>query len=149
MNESTSTGLAQEFFQLIKQFPRLKISSSLQDGLTRGEYHLLVMLLANQDTASQTLSVNEISSRLQISPSGVTHLINPLEDAGYIQRLSDRSDRRIVRIGLTDKGAQIAHLFISEVCGNLDRLIEYLGEQDTRTFICLMAKTLQFFNGQP
>jgi len=140
--------ITQELFQLMKQLPRPKLKQSSVDGLTRSEYELLVMLVMSSNDGKQAFTVTEISNLLQVTPAGVTHLINPLEEAGYVERLPDPHDRRIVRIGLTDKGTQVAETLISEVQENLIGLVDHLGEEDSRTLIRLMSKAIDFFASQ-
>jgi DNA-binding MarR family transcriptional regulator len=148
MKEKISLALTHDLFQIMKQFPRPKLKQSAIDGLTRSEYELLVMLVMNLDGDKKALSVTEISSLLQITPAGVTHLINPLEGAGYIERLQDPNDRRIVLIGLTDKGTKVAEILISEVQENLIGLINHLGEEDSKTLIRLMSTAIEYFASQ-
>ena len=148
MKEKTTLALTQDLFQLMKQFPRPKLKQSSIDGLTRSEYELLVMLVMCFDSDRKAFTVTEISNLLQITPAGVTHLINPLEKTGYIERLQDPNDRRIVLIGLTDKGTQVAEALISEVQENLIGLVNHLGEEDSKTLIRLMSKAIEFFASQ-
>ena len=148
MKEKTSLALTCDLFQLMKQFPRPKLKQSSIDGLTRSEYELLVMLVMNHDKDKTALSVTELSNLLQITPAGVTHLINPLEETGYIERQQDPNDRRIVLIGLTDKGTQVAEALISEVQENLIGLVNHLGEEDSKTLIRLMSQAIEFFTSQ-
>ena len=145
MKEKTALALTRDFFQLMKQFPRPKLKQSSIDGLTRSEYELLVMLVMSLDGDKKAFTVTEISNLLQITPAGVTHLINPLEGKGYIARLHDSNDRRIVRIGLTGEGAKAAEALISEVQENLIGMVNYLGEEDSKTLIRLMSKAIEFF----
>ena len=144
MMTKASLDLTHELFQLMKQFPRPKLKQSSIDGLTRSEYELLVMLVMNLDDEITALTVTEISNLLQITPAGVTHLINPLEGAGYIERRQDPRDRRIVRIGLTDRGTAVAEALICEVQEKLIGLVDYLGEEDSKVFIHLMSKAIDF-----
>ena len=148
MKEKTSLALTCDLFQLMKQFPRPKLKQSSIDGLTRSEYELLVMLVMNHDKDKTALSVTELSNLLQITPAGVTHLINPLEETGYIERQQDPNDRRIVLIGLTDKGTQVAEALISEVQENLIGLVNHLGEEDSKTLIRSMSQAIEFFTSQ-
>jgi DNA-binding MarR family transcriptional regulator len=148
MKENTSLALTHDLFQIMKQFPRPKLKQSAIDGLTRSEYELLVMLVMNLDGDKKALTVTEISTLLQITPAGVTHLINPLEGAGYIERLQDPNDRRIVRIGLTGKGTQVAESLITEVQENLIGLVNFLGEEDSKTLIRLMSQAIEYFTSQ-
>jgi DNA-binding MarR family transcriptional regulator len=148
MKENTSLALTHDLFQIMKKFPRPKLKQSSIDGLTRSEYELLVMLVMNLDGDKKALTVTEISTLLQITPAGVTHLINPLEGAGYIERLQDPNDRRIVRIGLTGKGTQVAESLITEVQENLIGLVNFLGEEDSKTLIRLMSQAIEYFTSQ-
>jgi len=145
MKEKTSLHLTGELFQLMKQFPRPKLKQSSIDGLTRSEYELLVMLVMSLGQDKKAFTVTEISNLLQITPAGVTHLINPLEEAGYIERLQVPTDRRVVEIGLTDKGTQAAEALIAEVQENLIGLVNHLGEEDSKTLIRLMSKSIEYF----
>jgi len=145
MKQKTSLDLTHDLFQLMKQFPRPKLKQSSIDGLTRSEYELLVMLVMNLGEDKKAFTVTEISNLLQITPAGVTHLINPLEATGTIERLQDPHDRRIVRIGLTDKGTQVAEALISEVQEQLIGLVNHLGEEDSKTLIRLMSQAIEYF----
>src|SRR5512136_1389566 len=135
MKEKTPLDLTHDvLFRLMKRFPPLKLKPRVITGLTRGEYELLATLMLNLDDEKTALSVTEISNLLQITPAGVTHLVNPLEEAGYIERLPDPNDRRIVLIGLTDKGIETAEALIADIQGQVIGLVNHLGEEDSQTF---------------
>ena len=144
MREKTTLALTSDLFQLMKQFPRPRLKQGSVDGLTRSEYELLVMLVVNHGKDRTAFSVTKLSNLLQITPAGVTHLINPLEEAGYVQRLQAPNDRRVVLVGLTDKGAQVAQLLISELQEQLVGLVHHLGEEDSRTLIRLLSRSIEF-----
>jgi DNA-binding MarR family transcriptional regulator len=148
MKEKTSLDIALEIFRLIKQFPRLKLKKNSIDGLTRSEYELLVMLVISLGDDKKAFTVTEISNLLQITPAGVTHLINPLEEVGYIERLQAPKDRRIVLIGLTEKGHQVADALILEIQEQLIGLVNHLGEKDSETLFRLLSKSINFFTEQ-
>ena len=148
MNQKNSVDLTQDLFQLMKRFPRPKLKQSSIDGLTRSEYELLVMLVMHLGEDKTALSVTELSDMLQITPAGVTHLVNPLEQAGYIKRLPAPNDRRIVLIGLTGKGTHVAEALLGEVQEQLIGLINYLGKEDSKTLILLMSRSIEFFASQ-
>jgi DNA-binding MarR family transcriptional regulator len=148
MKEKESLDLTRELFQLMKQFPNLKLKQSAIIDLTRSEYELLVILKMNVNNQKTAISVSEISNLLQITPAGVTHLINPLEEKGFIKRLPDPNDRRIVLIGLTNKGTKTAEAIIADVQREFIGLVNYLGEEDSRTFVRLMSRALEYFGSQ-
>jgi DNA-binding MarR family transcriptional regulator len=148
MKEKTTLALTYDLFQLMKQFPRIRYKPYSIDGLTPGEQTLLMVLIMNFDGSREALTVTAVSNRLQITPAGVTHLLNPLEETGHIERLQDPNDRRIVRVGLTDKGKKAAGLLMKAVQEQLGGLVNHLGEEDSRTLIRLMSKAIEFFGSQ-
>jgi DNA-binding MarR family transcriptional regulator len=49
-------------------------------------------------------TMSELAEVLRLHPSTVTTLVDALVERGLIDRRDDTGDRRIVRVGLTDKG---------------------------------------------
>lgn len=144
MTVTTSQELTRNLFQLMKQFPRLKLKQA--QGLTRGEQELILTLAMNVSENEKSLTVSTLSSLLQITPAGVTHLLNPLESAGTIERLADSKDRRIVRIALTSKGTTQADALIGEINEKMIELIELWGEDDSKTFFRLLSQAIKHFS---
>jgi len=75
-------------------------------------------------------------------------LINPLEEKGFVQRLADRSDRRIVRVGLTAKGTETADTMLTIIQEQLIGLINHLGQEDAETFMRLMSRAVAYVSAQ-
>lgn len=144
MQQEPSLLLTQDIVRLMKQFSGLKIKQS--DGLTRSEQELLLRLALSFNETKQALTVTGISSLLQITPAGVSHLLNPLEETGYIERLSDLKDRRIVRIGLTDKGTQEATAVMADIQEKVGEMVTVLGEEDSKTFVRLLSRVFEHFS---
>jgi DNA-binding MarR family transcriptional regulator len=149
MMTETNQALTHELFQLMKRFPRPNMALSARKDMTRSEYELLGMLVMRLEGNQKALSIGEISNFLQITPAGVTHLINPLEEKGLIERLKDPNDRRIVLIGITEKGISAAEELMEEVQEKLAGLIDYLGEDDSRKLIELMNKVTDYVSTKP
>jgi DNA-binding MarR family transcriptional regulator len=53
------------------------------------------------------LTMGELSATLSVPFSKATRIATWLVDSGYLKRLPDADDRRIVRIALTDKGREL------------------------------------------
>jgi len=146
MGQNASLDLFRIYFQFMKQIPQFKPKSA--NGLTRSELELLVMLVMNQDGKENPITVTGISNMLQITPAGVTHLINPLEEAGHVVRVPDPNDRRVVRIKVTKKGSDEAVALISELQEKMDELVDLLGEEDCQTFIRLMSRVIAYYSSK-
>ncbi len=147
MSQNSNADISHELFQIVKRFLRLDLKLKSIDGLKRSEQELLVMLAMNFEETKKELTVTEISNHLQITPAGVTQLLNPLEEAGYIERMqAPRTDRRIVRIRLTDKGTRNGSMLIATAQEKMVELVDLLGEEDSQKFIKMMTLAIELFS---
>lgn len=144
MTRKKTMEITQDLFQILKRFSRVRWEQNLYEELKRSECEFLLVLYLNLGDDMKTVTASELSNHLQITPAGVTHLINPLEDAGFIERLQDPSDRRVVLIGLTSTGKELAASLLAEAQTRLIGLVEHLGEDDSENLIQLMAATIEY-----
>jgi MarR family 2-MHQ and catechol resistance regulon transcriptional repressor len=72
-------------------------------GLTPSQYNILRILRGE----GRPLPILEIAERTIAVVPGITGLIDRLEKAGFVNRLRCDNDRRIIYVGLTDKGAAV------------------------------------------
>jgi len=79
---------------------------------------------------------------------GVTHLINPLEEKGSVERVADRCDRRIIRVGLTSKGTGTADAMLTIIHEQLFGLLNHLGVEDSEAFMRLMSRAIEYLSTQ-
>ncbi len=68
--------------------------------LTHLQFHILEELFQTQDGVSMT----QLAQSISISKQQLTPLIRKLEEREYVKKVKDTSDRRSVRLMLTDKG---------------------------------------------
>lgn len=67
-----------------------------------------------------TLTIGELSNKISLAFSTTTDLIDRLEKNGFVKRVQDKDDRRVVRTHILDKGKVI----INEV---IEQRQDYLG----------------------
>jgi DNA-binding MarR family transcriptional regulator len=79
-----------------------------------------------------------------MTPAGPTHIVDALEQAGYLERLSDHADRKIVLIRHTPKGEEQIKETEVHFFDVFKGLAEHLGEQDTKKLIRLLSTSLTF-----
>lgn len=70
-----------------------------QTDLTPGQVFMLHVI--QQD---RLCSVTKLADTLEVSPSAITVMLDRLEDHGYVRRIRDDGDRRMVHIELTKTG---------------------------------------------
>lgn len=65
-----------------------------------------VLLHANE-AGPEGIRMRDLAERVLISKSGLTSLVDRLEDRGLITRSPDPADRRVTRVQLTPQGADV------------------------------------------
>ena len=140
--------LAQELAQTFAQFRRLGPPKGSLHGFKSGEFFLLATLINSIQPGANGLKASELSAQLQVTPAAVTHIINDLEKAGYVERVSDLSDRRIVLIRPTDAGLKMMEVSNVQFLEILKVLVEFLGEADSREFIRLVTAAMTYFKSK-
>jgi DNA-binding MarR family transcriptional regulator len=81
------------------------LSAELQQehGLTLSDYEALLVL---SRAGGGRLKRVELARSLMLTPSGITRLLQGLEDAGLVERASCASDLRVTYAQLTDAGRE-------------------------------------------
>ena len=81
------------------------LSAELQEehGLSLNDYEALLVLSRAE---GQRLKRVELARSLMLTPSGVTRLLQGLEDAGLVERAACASDLRVTYAQLTDAGRE-------------------------------------------
>jgi len=138
------TFLAQELARIIHQFWRVGRQHNSRLGIRRSEFMLLVALVRCNSPDSQGIKISELSTQMQITPAGITHAVNSLEEGGYVKRLADPTDRRVVLVKATAKGEQVVECLQAEHLETLRGLVGFLGEQDSKELIRLFASALTY-----
>ncbi|MCB1246540.1 MAG: MarR family transcriptional regulator [Acidimicrobiia bacterium] len=75
-----------------------------QVGISIVWYEALIRLARSED---RVLPINELGRAMNLTSGGATRLVDRLESAGYIERTSCPTDRRVSWIRLTDAGTKI------------------------------------------
>lgn len=72
--------------------------------LTLNQYNVLRILRGSHPTA---LPCGDVADRMVTRDPDVTRLVDRLSRRGLVRRVRSREDRRIVEVGITEKGRQI------------------------------------------
>ncbi len=93
-------------------------------GLTNNQYNVLRILRGSHPTR---LSCGEISARMIARDPDVTRLVDRLSRQGLVSRGRGRRDRRVVEVGITDKGRDLLKTLDSHVDRMPRAVIGHLG----------------------
>jgi DNA-binding MarR family transcriptional regulator len=77
-----------------------------EHGLTINDYEVLLRLARAPERRLRRV---DLAEQVLLTASGITRLLDGLEQAGYVERASCASDRRVVYAVLTDPGLAKLH----------------------------------------
>lgn len=89
---------------------------------------------------SKRPTMQEISKFLSITPPSATALIDGLIESGMITRVSDTSDRRMIRLEISPKGGKILEKTHKEMTERMRQVLEKLDSKDVDDLIRIMKK---------
>jgi MarR family transcriptional regulator, organic hydroperoxide resistance regulator len=122
----------EEIAALIHQQRRAAMQSRNRPDISMTHYHVLMML-----DAEGTVPMHRVADMLVCSTPNATGIVDRMEERGFIERLRDDRDRRVVLVRLTDVGRQTLAAFETVKQNSLRRIIESMGPDDQET--CLRA----------
>lgn len=128
--------------QFGKYYVRQFAAVLARTGLTMRDIRVLLFLANNPalDTA------RDVAECRGIPKSQVSQAVEVLVGRGLLERRPDRTDRRVVRLRITEAGAPLAREAqeIQAACGA--RLLECLAETEREQFLDLLEKVLERAN---
>ncbi|MGW7433796.1 MarR family winged helix-turn-helix transcriptional regulator [Streptomyces sp. NPDC054861] len=92
--------LAEQLLRLTRRLHRIQKTHLEPVGITPAQSRLL-RTVAHYDRPPR---MADLAERLEVVPRAVTSLVDALEAAGRVRRVADPSNRRVIRIELTDTG---------------------------------------------
>ncbi|WP_169084921.1 MarR family winged helix-turn-helix transcriptional regulator [Paenibacillus sp. PL91] len=113
-------------------------------GLKASEIRLLVCVKQSNDKGIGGTNVSEISKMLQVTSPTVTQMLNSLISAGYVMRSTDKTDRRITEITLTDKGEQLAQKASERFKAIFTGMIDHLGKEQSDQLVGLLNQVFEY-----
>ncbi|WP_419882976.1 MarR family winged helix-turn-helix transcriptional regulator [Peribacillus sp. B-H-3] len=84
--------------------------------------------------------ISQLVDLMEVKPSAATFMIDRLEQGGFVFREHDTKDRRVVNIGLTDKGREKFGIILSERRAIVERCLSILSEQELSMMADIMEK---------
>ncbi|WP_195251144.1 MarR family winged helix-turn-helix transcriptional regulator [Romboutsia sp. 1001713B170207_170306_H8] len=86
------------------------------------------------------VKASDLSKYSMITKPAISKLINTLEEKGFVERVADKSDRRVVYVNLTNSGEEILIKENQMFEEFTQKVVEKMGEKDTDEMIRLFKK---------
>lgn len=138
-SQETAYRLMHAFFQIHRQ----KMNSGQVRGRTHGE--LRVLRSIKRLDIGQGVMVSELSNLMKVSSPFITQTVNGLVKEGLVDRSADPSDRRAVRLRVTNAGEELVHEVFTHFIESHRGLVQYLGQEQSEQLIDLLHRVYQYF----
>jgi DNA-binding MarR family transcriptional regulator len=127
--------IVETIIYLYTESRRLTKQAARELGLTGPQLTVIKLLETFGD-----LSLSSLSERIRAQNSTVTGIIDRMEREGLVSRERSTSDRRVVYIRLTSKGAQLAKSIEVEPMEIMYGVLAGLNREDTRDLLRILGK---------
>jgi len=107
--------------------------------LTTHQYNVLRILRGSHPTR---LACSDIAERMIERDPDITRLIDRLERRGLVRRSRSRQDRRVVEVGMTDKGLVLVRGLDAHVQRLPKALLGHLGAERVRQLATLLEAVI-------
>ena len=121
--------LAFDLRALTAQSDRLLQVFARQHNVSKSELNAL-RHIAVSESSGKALSSGELRSRLGVSPSAITYLVDRMIEAGHLRRDNDPADRRRVVLRYTQHGREVAQSFFGPLGSHTHTALADLPDQD-------------------
>jgi DNA-binding MarR family transcriptional regulator len=129
------TGLLGAHATLTRELSAALVASH---GLTINDYGCLLLLHRAGEEGMRRI---DLANRLQLSPSGITRLLDRLEDQGLVGKGECKSDARVSYAILTDAGHEKLRAAAPGHVDDIDRrLAAVLSEDEMKTLAELLSR---------
>ena len=102
--------------------------------------HAMLFRVGTSLASNDSMTMGELSATLSVPLSTATRIVDLLVKAGYVQRLQDPDDRRIVRVAFTDQGKESYEVMDGYINERIRQIAAYLKEEELDTLLALLNK---------
>ena len=136
MVESYTNQLIETLFNLSRMMKDSMCFSTDFTNLSLNQIQALIFIKKNE-----RVQMREIAQQFKIEMPSATSLINKLSILKLVERKSDKSDRRLVTIVLTQKGRTLLEKAMDERGKSIRKNLSFLSPED-RNDLLRISKTL-------
>lgn len=133
--------VGEELYNLLAGMLNSKMNRTVLDSI-RGEYGVLRYLVFVEDG----VKAGTLTESMHVVPGRMTDILKSLEYKGLITRKKEESDKRVVRVYITEQGRKEAEEKRSKIHRDYEGLVKKLGEEDMVEFMRILRMVLEYNN---
>ena len=112
-------------------------------------FSLLQLEALRYMTECGTPAMKEVARHLSMRPPSATALLNSLVRRGYVRRIADSSDRRLVRLSPTPKGRRFLGRGMRQISGRMREMLALLTIKERQAMTRILERLSAIYEGTP
>jgi len=120
---------------LMKEFARIQPKE-----IYRGKVTLPQVLILQHLISEESLRMTDIARFMHVSTAATTGIIERLVKSGYVSRVFDQDDRRIIKIEITEKGVSLMKRLARDRRKMTIDIFGKLSEQDRQDYLRVLTR---------
>ncbi|MED1794305.1 MarR family winged helix-turn-helix transcriptional regulator [Brevibacillus nitrificans] len=140
MSEMSRASRIEELDRVFVEMARYFLSQWLEEEEQISPKQFILLRVLHQRGRS---TVSELASILKQSNSATTIALNRLVKAGYVDRIRDEQDRRVVWVALSNTAIPLMEKLLARRRVLLGKLLENLSDEEIKQFTHFLVKMKQ------
>lgn len=104
------------------------VSNSLKEsGLTHQQIMIIKLVAHNKE-----VNISRLCDEMSLSKGTVSGIVKRLEDAGYIEKVKDKNDKRNTYVRFSKRGLEFANEFRSKINESFDKIFVNFTEEEVK-----------------
>lgn len=135
-----------KFIDTFENLSRIERQNQTVMGVKKSEARILLCVDFLHNEKKCKVTISEISKNLSITPPSTTEFVKNLINKGYLEKHTNKNDKRFIEITLTDEGRNTVEGLKSYFNSLFSGIIEQLGSEHSKLLIELLDKVNIYFN---
>lgn len=128
---------------LMREFARMQPAEVYKDKITLPQI-LILQHLNSQDPVKMT----DIANFMKVTTAAATGIINRLVKSGYVLRVLNDQDRRVIKVKITPKGLLLMKKLALDRRKTVIHLFSKVSEQDRRDYLRILTRIKDTISGE-
>ena len=137
--------LMTEFESVLEMVHSIDIRSTFGVDISKSELILMRVICCVAKSVGDSVLVSDIVGKMKVSAQAISKCLRSLEKKGYIERYSNKEDRRRMEVVVTEKGMQAYSQIIKKNDEVLLVVLEEFGEKELEHYIYLTQKLSELY----
>jgi DNA-binding MarR family transcriptional regulator len=127
---------------MMKDFSRMQPAEIYKGKITLPQV-LILQYLSTQEPVKMT----DIANFMKVSTAATTGIVDRLVKSGYVSRVFDQDDRRIIRIKITLKGMDLMRKIAQERRSMVIHVFGKISEKDRQDYLRVIMRVKDILSG--